>query len=466
MRRLLRSLLFVLEPPLTEGLANRHSDLGLPHPLYEFQGDGVDFLLRSGKGALLADDMGLGKTVQAVVALRVLFRRGIARSALVLAPPAVVTSWVRHFNLWAPELPVASLQEPLGLRRRLWRELGDYDLRVGVVGYQRFANDSEEGLPPDVDVLIVDEAQHIKNRNTQRNRSAMRQRAKLKWALTGTPLENQVEELASILRFCDPDSIRGYSHTPQAIRRAAKPLMLRRLKSQVLQELPEVKAEIVPIDLSDIERREYDQAFGTTVKEILQGEQTEFTLRAHITKLKQICNGTPGSSAKLDWLQEYVQHAREAGEKVLVFSQFLGAIDMVEAALSSYGSAQFTGSTRQRDRDRLKEEFQAGDSLNVLVLQVKAGGTGIDLFRANHVVHFDSWWNPATQNQATARAHRIGQQRAVFEQTLVAVDTVEERIQSLLDSKRDLFLDVVDSLSVEGVERKLSRDDLLRIFEI
>ena len=189
-------------------------------------------------------------------------------------------------------------------------------------------------------------------------------------------------------------------------------------------------------------------------------------VRAHMQELKQICNGVNGSSAKLEWLKEHMNAVDEEGDKLLVFSQYLGAIDHIESALRAYDPLRFTGSTTAHERDRIVDAFQQQQKNRVIVLQVTAGSTGITLHAANHVVHFDSWWNPAVQSQATARAHRIGQSKTVFETTLVAVDTVEEQIQKQLAHKRQLFSEAVDDLSVEGLERALSVDEMYSLFDL
>ena len=455
----------LLPPPqLGEGI-DPHFAMRFPHSLYEFQRDGVEFLLKNNDGALLADDMGLGKTVQAIVALRCMFRRGAARRAMVVAPAAVITSWLRHFEQWAPELRVVAMLEPSHVRGRLWRDFEERAFHIAVVSYDRFGNDAENGLPPTVDVLIADEVQKIKNPSTKRSRAMRGHDAKVRWGLSGTPLENNTDEFATVLRFCDPKNI-GRNFNDGDLRRAAERLMLRRKKEMVLSQLPRIVSNIEHISLTDQQRRVYDEAAGTARDRLSQGRRSMTQVRAHIQELKQICNGVNGSSAKLEWLKEHMSAVEEEGDKLLVFSQYLRAIDDVESALGAYNPLRFTGSTTARERDRIVDAFQQQQKNRVIVLQVIAGSTGITLHAANHVVHFDSWWNPAVQNQATARAHRIGQSKTVFETTLVTVDTVEERIQKLLEHKRQLFSEAVDDLSVEGLERALSVDEMYNLFDL
>ena len=439
--------------------------MAFPHPLYAFQRDGVEFLVRNTDGALLADDMGLGKTVHAIVALRQMFRRGSAQRAVVVAPAAVVTSWLRHFREWAPELDIEAMLEPAYVRSRVWQGFAERAFHVAIVSYERFSNDAEDGLVPPVDVLIADEVQKIKNPSTKRSRAMRGNDAKVRWGLSGTPLENSTDEFANVLRFCDPKSL-GRNFDDGDLRRAAERLMLRRKKEMVLSQLPRIVSNIEHISLTDQQRRVYDEAAGIARGQLSQGQRTMTQVRAHVQELKQICNGVNSSSAKLEWLKEHMSAVDEEGDKLLVFSQYLRAIDHIESALGAYYPLRFTGSTTAHERDRIVDAFQQQQKNRVIVLQVTAGSTGITLHAANHVVHFDSWWNPAVQSQATARAHRIGQSKTVFETTLVAVDTVEEQIQKLLAHKRQLFSEAVDDLSVEGLERALSVDEMYSLFDL
>ncbi len=452
----------LLPPPLPESGVDPQYAMRFPYPLYAFQRDGVEFLLRNTDGALLADDMGLGKTVQAIVALRQMFRRGAAQRAMVVAPAAVVTSWLRHFQQWAPELHVVSMLKPSYERPGMWLDFKERSFHVAVVSYDRFSNDAQNGFPPQVDVLIADEVQKLKNPSTKRSQAMRGQVAKVRWGLSGTPLENSRDEFATVLRFCDPKSFKSDA----GLRPAAERLMLRRKKEAVLSQLPKIVTNVEYISLTDRQRRAYDDAAGVARDRLGREERSVARVRQHLHTLKQICNGVDDSSTKLEWLAEHMSAVDEEGDKLLVFSQYLKAIAEIEAALSRYHPLRFTGSTSARDRDQFVDIFQQDPRNRVMVLQVIAGSTGITLHAANRVVHFDSWWNPAVQSQATARVHRIGQTKTVFETTLVAVDTVEERIQALLEHKRQLFSEAVDDLSVEGLERTLGVDEMYSLFDL
>lgn len=464
-QNLLRMMLPVLLPPvLASSTGPTFGDIGLPDPLYKFQGDGVEFLRDAPVGALLADEMGLGKTIQAIVALRILFRRGQVRRALVVAPNAVLASWEKHFEDWAPELTLCRLQGSPQQRATMWQAYSDHNFHVGIVPYRTFTNDVGRNLPPDdVDVLIADEVQNVKNPYTQQARAMRSQNARLRWGLTGTPLENSVEEFAAVLYFIDREP---FPCSRDQLRNIARRLMLRRRKRDVDHDLPELFSHVEPIELTPKQRRAYDLAERAGVVELYDKPRNITNVLTLITRLKQICNGAGESSAKLEWLRDYVDEAVAEGDKVLVFSQYLHALDAVEHTLRDYQPRKYTGALSARQRTNLIDTFQHPDSTHhVMLLQVRSGGLGVTLHAANRVVHFDSWWNPAVQSQATARAHRIGQKRTVFETTLVSTRTIEERIQLLLESKRDLFRRAVDDLSVAGEGRLLTQDELYSLFE-
>ena len=464
-------------------IARSYGPLVLPHPLYPFQRDGIDFLIKRKPGALLADDMGLGKTVQAIIALRMLFYNEEIERALVVAPKSVLTSWMYHFREWAPTLNVANAQGSVNERRRVWREFSIGKIDVCLVSYDTLRRDfaSVDRLAPEIGVLVADEVQQIKNPSTQRTQALRNLSARRRWGMSGTPLENSVDEFAAVLHFLDrgaPDALnvrrsrRGRRRSEDIakerglhaarVKSTAGRMMLRRRKRQVLHQLPSLVSNAQYIALTEMQRQAYELAESSGVDH-LRGQPRDITnILTLIHTLKRICNGVDGYSAKLEWLIEYIETASSRGEKVLVFSQYTRTLP---EEVKAYFPLKYDGSLSGARRDAVVDAFTRDREATALLVSTRAGGLGLNLQAANHVVHFDSWWNPAVQQQATARAHRLGQTRTVFESTLVSTGTIEERIQTLLTQKQRLFDRVVDELSVEGVARQLTVDELYNLFE-
>ena len=427
-------------------LLNRsYGPLILPHPLYKFQREGIDFLLKTEPGALLADDMGLGKTVQAIVALRQLFHDGEARSALIVAPKSVITSWIYHFAEWAPTLRVAEIGGPQTQRAGHWRDIANGQIDVAVITYDSLRIDFERGRSDrrEVGVLIADEVQQLKNPKARRTAALRKLSAQRRWGLTGTPLENSVDEFASVLHFVDrskPDAWSTRRRTDRTrrtraerrreredhastVKRGARGIMLRRRKDQVLDQLPKLVSHDRKISLSRAQRRAYEQAERRGISTLRSSDRSLTSVLALIHELKIICNGFDRESAKLEWLEDYVDAVSARGEKVLVFSQYTHALPPI---VKDFFTLKYWGDLSGRERDKMIETFKHDPKHHTMLMSVRAASLGLNLQAANHVVHFDSWWNPAVQMQATARAHRLGQDKTVFEETLISTNTIEE----------------------------------------
>lgn len=489
------ALLPILSPPapITD------FQLSLPHGLYEFQAKGIEWL-RDRDAALLADDMGLGKTVQAIIALRLKFRDDEARCTLVVCPKSVQTNWARHFREWAPELEVIVVAGTAPERATKWGLLRENRAHVGIITYGSLEKDIDLAKGAALDVLVLDEVQNVKNIRTKKARAVRSLEARTRWGLSGTPLENRVEDLLTILQTLDrgilPAGWRRRLHprkreilqsldemledvqTPagqvtvnRARRRipevfdALPGIMLRRRKDDVLKDLPPIRRTFEYLELTDRQRQAYEQAEEEGVAQLRDGTSVSITgILALITRLKQICNEVDGHNAKLDWLKDYLDIVVDEGDKALVFSQYVETLKAIEPELGRFSPRRYTGSMTGRARDEEVEAFKNDASHHVMLMSLKAGATGLTLTAASHVIHFDSWWNPAVMEQATARAIRIGQEKPVFVRTLVTENTIEERIQQILDRKRELFDDAVDALSVEGLQRQLTEDELYGLF--
>jgi superfamily II DNA or RNA helicase len=453
--------------------------------LRQYQRAGLGWLsalARTGLGGLLADDMGLGKTVQILAHLA--SRRG--RPSLVVAPRSLVFNWKREAAKFTPDLRV--LDHTGGERRPPGAHFADHDLILTTYGTLR--RDAEALSAIRFDHVVLDEAQAIKNDASETSRAARRLVAERRLALSGTPVENHIGELWSLVEFLNPGMLGRASAwksategkaTPEAlalVSRALRPLILRRTKAEVAPDLPARLEETLVCELSGEERALYDELrdrfraelLHTATKSGAVGGGGTRVLEALLRLRQAACH--PGlvdparkaaRSAKLDALLPELVALRESGQKALVFSQFRSLLDLVRPALEAEGLtvAQLDG--KSRDREGLVQRFQEDPSLGVMLISLKAGGTGLNLTAAEYVFVLDPWWNPAAEAQAVDRAHRIGQTKPVFAYRMIARDTVEERIAELQQKKRALADSVIrgdgaplKELTVEDLERLFS----------
>ncbi len=447
---------------------------GLKATLRHYQQDGFVWLARLaewGAGACLADDMGLGKTVQA---LALLLRRAEAGPALVVAPTSVGFNWLREAEKFAPELDVKAYRG--GDREGLLEGLGPGAVRV--TSYGLLQRDAKALAGVEWATVVLDEAQAIKNAATRTAKAACGLKAEMRVALTGTPLENHLGELWSLFRFLLPGLLGSAERfrenlwspinagDPKARARLAqivRPFILRRTKGEVATELPERSEVVLEVRLSPPERKAYDQARLTALQALEKGggdgpAQQRFQMLAALTRLRQLaCHrrlvdaGAPAESAKLKVLRGLIAELREEGNRALVFSQFTSHLALARAALEADGVRvrYLDGSTPAKKRAEEVDAFQAGEG-DVFLISTKAGGTGLNLTAASYVVHLDPWWNPAVEDQATDRAHRIGQEQPVTVYRLVAKGTIEEQVMSLHGEKRALADAVLGGAGAAG----------------
>ncbi|RKI70213.1 DEAD/DEAH box helicase [Corallococcus sp. AB049A] len=437
--------------------------------LRDYQREGFTWLTRLaswGAGACLADDMGLGKTVQA---LALLLSRAADGPALVVAPTSLRGNWVRETARFAPSLRVHVWQD--ADRRSLPSVLGPRDLLI--ISYGLLAQDAAKLADVTFATLVVDEAQAVKNPDTARARALRTVKAEARVALTGTPVENRLSELWSLYHLLFPGLLGGREsfHTRFAtpierdrsadarasLARLVRPFLLRRTKGQVARELPPRLDTVVPVTLSDAERRVYDDvrlAALARLGEGAPGGDQRFEMLAALTRLRlaachpRLVDPDSGlSSSKLERVLERVDELLAEGGRALVFSQFVRHLALVREALDARGIAfqYLDGRTPAAERQARVEAFQRGEGA-LFLISLKAGGTGLNLTGADHVLHLDPWWNPAVEDQASDRAHRIGQTRPVTVSRFVSEGTIEEAILALHAQKRDL----ADSLLSEA----------------
>ena len=440
--------------------------------LMPFQRDGVGALLDM-KRLLLADDMGLGKTVQAISALRVLRRRREVETCLVVAPAGLLDQWRRELSRWAPELS-AIIVRGTG-REREWQWAARVD--VAIVSYDSLrsdlaAGDRSRAARRTWGVVVADEAQRVKNRESAASRALKTLRRDRAWALTGTPIENREDELASILEFVDGDgasSQRRYHPGPELTNRHRE-LQLRRKKSEVLDDLPPKMVSKLPIELTAAQRAAYDRAENEGIVHLksLGAEVTVQHVLELISRLKQICNFDPrtGESSKMDDIAERLEELVGRGHRALIFSQYVNphsGVEAIESRLRKFNPLTFTGALSPEEREDVVRRFKTRDEHKALIMSLRAGGLGLNLQEASYVFHVDRWWNPAVERQAEDRAHRMGQTAKVNVIKYSCADTVERRIDDILERKQTLFDDMIDDVSLD-ISQTLNRDELFGLF--
>ena len=429
--------------------------------LRPYQIEGASWLLARQAG-LLADDMGLGKTVQALA-----YFEATPGPHLVICPSSLVWNWTREAARFAPGLRTLALGGPD--REKLFAQIPSHDLivtsyallRRDIAHYQNLAFTS----------VVLDEAQHIKNPESQNAKAAYAVKSRARFILTGTPLENSVRDLWSLFEFLLPGYLgtrgdfqdryekpildgEGSGAWPRLLRRV-RPWMLRRTKSQILPELPAKIEQVVEVELTPDQKAAYTQlqiAARAQVDALREsGGAARMKVLAALLRLRQascdlrlLGKDSPAPSGKLEALLELLREAVDGGHRSLVFSQFTSMLDLIAPALDVAGISWCRLDGTTKDRAAVVERFQNDPSVSVFLISLKAGGTGLNLTAADTVIHFDPWWNPAVEAQATDRAHRIGQQNVVTSIKLVARDTVEQRVLDMQEKKRALITELLD----------------------
>ena len=421
-------------------------------------------LYAAGFGGILADEMGLGKTLQTICLFQaVKDMREETRPGLVICPASLIFNWQEEFHRFAPELTVLPVSGSAAVRKNLLADLSGVD--VCITSYDLLRKDVAVYEKLAFSVMVLDEAQYIKNQKAAMTKAVKILHADHRFALTGTPIENRLAELWSIFDFLMPGFLYAYPdflkrfETPIArnhdeaaterLRRMVGPFILRRLKGDVLKDLPPKLEEVRYTRFEEEQRKIYDGQV-IRMKQMIAGasESGEDRIRifAELTRIRQICcdpslllEGYHSGSAKRDACIELIQNAMGGGHRMLLFSQFTSMLALLEEDLQREGIPYYkiTGSTPKEQRLRLVRAFNEGDT-PVFLISLKAGGTGLNLTGADVVIHYDPWWNLAAQDQATDRAHRIGQKNQVTVYRLIVKDTIEEKILAMQEAKRDL----------------------------
>lgn len=467
----------------------------LKNIMRDYQKDGFKWLKSlhaNGFGGILADDMGLGKTLQVLSFILSEKEENKEKQtiSLIVCPASLVYNWQNEIKRFTPELRSEIVTGFRVDRERILSELEEEKTDVLITSYDLLRRDIELYKNIDFACEVIDEAQFIKNPGTQAAKATKQIKADFKIALTGTPIENRLSELWSIFDYMMPGFLYSYSYFRQAyenpiiqdkddittehLRKLISPFVLRRLKKDVLKDLPDKLEETICARLEN-EQQELYKAHMQRLKMMLEHQSDEEFLHGKIMvlselmKLRQLCcdpaliyDGYNGNSAKTDLCIEMIQAAAESGHKILLFSQFTSMLNRLIQRLQKNGINYYllTGATPKDERQTLVERFQSDDT-PVFCISLKAGGTGLNLTAADIVIHYDPWWNEAVQNQATDRAHRIGQTNVVTVYKLIVQDTIEEKIQKLQEEKKALADELLSGSAISSPQ--ISRSELIKL---
>ena len=456
-------LYYALQPPLETIVSGQF--LHFPFHPFPYQFEGVAFLYAR-YSAILADEMGLGKTMQAITAIRLLLHAGELRRVLVVCPKPLVTNWQREFHQWAPEVPLSVIEGDQAKRRWQW-QLGESPVRIA--NYELLHRDREL-FTSDMrfDLVVLDESQRIKNRSSttaQIVRSIPRGRS---WALTGTPVENSPDDLVGIFEFLSPGFL-SPTLKPRRMGRLVSDYILRRTKDRVLTELPPKMFRDADVTLTAEQRETYRLAEDEGVLRL--SEMGEAATIQHIfelvLRLKQICNFDPasGASSKLERLAADLEEVAASGQKALVFSQWVGTLDELGRRLARFHPLAYHGGVPSHRRDEVIRRFKEEAHRPLLLISYGAGGVGLNLQFARYVFLFDRWWNPAVEDQAINRVHRIGAAGPVTVTRFLALATIEERINQILEEKREIF-DTIFSDAEPHKHCGLTRQEIFGLFQL
>ncbi len=463
--------------------------------LREYQTKGYGwlwFLYKYGLNGVLADDMGLGKTLQTLTLLQKAKEKDGKKTNLVICPTSVVFNWENEIEKFAPNLKFLNLT---GVdRKSKFKNIHKYD--IVITSYALIRRDIEEIKKEDFRYVILDESQNIKNSQSQTSKAVKMLNAKHKLALSGTPIENKLEELWSVFDFLMPGFLFDTSEfnkryvypimekEDKSVERRLKsqifPFILRRMKRDVAKDLPDKIESVAYCELTPEQKDLYLQVLDSTKEELFKSietvglEKSRMSIFSALLRLRQICchprlydtEGKLGisESGKFEHLQSMLEEIISEGHRILLFSQFVGMLDIIKSWLETKGIKHEYLSGRTKDRQAVVERFNTDPTIPIFLVSLKAGGTGLNLTGADYVIHYDPWWNPAVEDQATDRAYRIGQTKKVFVYRLITKGTVEEKIQRLKSKKRSL----VDSvISVDrNITKTLTYQDIKDIFSV
>lgn len=459
-------LFYLLQPPLQTWLAGQ--ELIMPFEPFPFQYEGIAWLF-SKDAALLADEMGLGKTMQTITAIRLLVRSGQVRKVLLICPKPLLPNWQREFKNWAEELPFVVIEGDTDRRKLTWTMPG---VPILIANYELVVRDFAafpDGEFPKFDLVVLDEAQRVKNRESRTAETARAIPRKRAWALTGTPIENRPEEMGSLFEYLEIVPPRGTPDLRQ-LQALSKEFVLRRTKDLVMKDMPPRLDRDEIIELSSAQRIAYDTAEKDGVIHLNElGEsisvQHVFEL---VLRLKQITNWDPltGESIKLERLEADMEEIAASGGKAILFSQWTKTIDWLYQKTKHHGALVYHGGVATKDREPILAQFKDDPDSHLLLMSYGTGAVGLNLQFAGYVFLYDRWWNPAVEDQAINRAHRIGCKSQVIVTKFICKDTIEERIDKVLRQKRELFASILGEGDDVNRSRSLNAAEIFGLFDL
>jgi SNF2 family DNA or RNA helicase len=432
--------------------------------LRPYQKEGVHYFVNR-DSALLADEMGLGKTVQTGVALNILFHRKKIENVLIVCPSSLTFNWQRELAIWCPFISLVIIKGNFNDRKAFY--LLPY--KIWIASYEQIMNDFLFLINANIkyDLVILDEAQRIKNSSSRTSQACKLLSRKMSWALSGTPLENSIDDLISVFSFVKSGLLSSFNNKRE-INSLIAPFFLRRTKFEVLKDLPPILDQDIYLLLDTNQKNSYDIALLESRSEI--SSRSNITqLFSIITKLKQICNFDPlsGSSVKYDALKNIVNKSIDNEKKILVFSQYVETLEHIKTKIYedfSFDAHIFHGGLSKVIKEDIVKKFETSKGFNILLISLKAGGVGLNLNSATIVVMYDRWWNPAVENQAIHRAHRFGKTEPLNVVKFVVSETIEEKIEIILREKQELFNLVIEEID-HPISKLFSKDELVRILK-
>ncbi|MCP4173791.1 MAG: DEAD/DEAH box helicase [Fuerstiella sp.] len=459
-------LFYLLQPPLESWLAGQ--ELIMPFEPFPYQYEGIAWMFAR-HSALLADEMGLGKTMQTITGIRLLLRSGQINRILLICPKPLIPNWQREFHTWAEELPIVTIEGSGARRRMLWTMPGVPILITNYESMTRDLPDFSEDEQPKFDLLVLDEAQRIKNRDSRTAQAARSINRRRSWALTGTPIENRPEELASLFEFMEVIPPRASPDLRQ-LATLANEHILRRTKDLVMKDMPPRIDRDAELELTQAQQ----YAYTTAEKEgIIQLNELGDSISVQhvfelVLRLKQITNYDPltNESAKLERLIADMEEIAASGSKAILFSQWTKTLDWMAERLQQFNPLIYHGGVPTKKREPILEKFKEDPDSHIILMSYGTGAVGLNLQFAHYVFLYDRWWNPAIEDQAINRAHRIGVSAPVIVTRFICKDTIEERIDRVLREKRELAEAILGEGDNENVSLGLNASEIFGLFDL